>query len=102
MIAVAWSTPPELETAFTRTLRRAISIDVIKDRICEKYGVTRLELEGKQRCKRLTWPRHEAFYRASKETKASLPEIGRAFGGRDHTTVMHGIKAHARRINGAT
>ena len=61
------------------------------------HGFTHMDLcsAGKQRL--LVYARHEAMWRCASETLHSLPKIGRALGGRDHTTVIHGIRAHAKR-----
>ena len=64
--------------------------DIIKREICEKYGITKIELEARRRDTRTVQPRHEAFWRMRGETTLSLPDIGRLFGGFDHTTVLHG------------
>lgn len=72
----------------------------IIDRIAAKYGLTRRDLLGPNlsRC-RMTIVR-QAAYAAVREERPhlSLPVIGRIFGGRDHTTVMHGIRQHNARM----
>ena len=60
--------------------------------VAEHYGLTRAELCSDRRFKRLVWPRQVAFWIANRCTRFSLPEIGRRFGNRDHTTVIHGIQ----------
>jgi chromosomal replication initiator protein len=60
--------------------------------VCEQYGLTEDELLSTSRAVRVTRPRQLAMYLARKHTKASLPAIGAAFGGRNHTTVLHAIK----------
>lgn len=65
---------------------------------CIKYNVSPKEMIGNRRSRYIAWPRQEAYYRCSKETCASLPEIGRVFGDRDHTTIAHGIKRHTARL----
>lgn len=67
---------------------------IIRD-ICQKHGVTMGELLSARRARPLVAARHEAMYRLSKETSMSLPAIGRRMGGRDHTTVIHGVRKHA-------
>lgn len=73
-------------------------IQQIQIEVCQKYGLTLAEMIGAQRAQRICRPRYEAMYRAKKETTASLPMIGRAFGGRDHTTVLHAIWKHELRL----
>lgn len=62
-------------------------------RVCGQYfKISKSALLGLDRHKEVAYPRHVAMYLARTLTRRSLPEIGRRFGGRDHTTVMHGIK----------
>ena len=65
--------------------------------ICQKHKVTLAELRSRRRDRPLAWARQEFWWRCKKETPASLPEMGR-YLERDHTTAMHGIKAHAERM----
>lgn len=67
---------------------------------CQKHGVTMSEMLGLQRFKRIVVARHEAAYRLSKETRLSMPQIGRRLGDRDHTTIIHAIRAHEARMAG--
>lgn len=69
----------------------------IQEQVAVKYGVTVLDLQSKSRRKALTAVRHEAMYRIAKETGLSFPNIGKIFGGRDHTTALHGVAKHAER-----
>lgn len=71
---------------------------LIVDEVCTKYQCTFGEIIGGQRAKWIVVARHEAFYRLSKETALSLPQIGRLMGGKDHTTVLHGCRKHASRL----
>lgn len=64
----------------------------------ERYGVTVQELKSARRGHRLVCARQEAMWRARHETPHSLPAIGRFLGGKDHTTVMYGIRKHDERI----
>jgi hypothetical protein len=57
--------------------------------VCDFYGVTPAELSSACRTRQLIIPRHVAMYLAREMTPKSLPAIGRALGGRDHTTVLH-------------
>ncbi len=75
-------------------------IGAIAYQVCQKHRITLAQLRGKQRARCFAWPRQEVMYRASKETSASLPEIGR-YLDRDHTTVIHGIRAHEARMEAA-
>jgi chromosomal replication initiator protein len=71
--------------------RARITMDRILQTVSEHYGVPIRELTGRRRQRVIAWPRHVAMYLCRKATAHSLPEIGRAFGGRDHTTVMHAV-----------
>ncbi|HEX3510714.1 MAG TPA: chromosomal replication initiator protein DnaA [Solirubrobacteraceae bacterium] len=64
---------------------------------CEHFGLTRSELLSAGRSARLAWPRQLAMYLARELTGESLPAIGREFGNRDHTTVMHACKRAGQR-----
>ena len=69
--------------------RRAITIDQIKDRVAEYYDVRLADMTSKRRPANIAFPRQIAMYLARELTKTSLSEIGEAFGGRDHGTVLH-------------
>jgi len=72
---------------------------VIIAQVAEKHGLEYSEIFTKQRARRYSWARQEAMWRLAKEVTASLPEIGRALGGFDHTTVLHGIRRHEARMS---
>ncbi|MFL6003072.1 MAG: chromosomal replication initiator protein DnaA [Nocardioides sp.] len=69
-----------------------LSIDLIQGEVCRYYGVTHDELTGDKRTRRIVGPRQVAMYLSRELTDASLPAIGRAYGGRDHTTVMYAVQ----------
>ena len=68
-----------------------ITIRKIQDAVCAFYGVKRLDMVSQRRTAKVVRPRHIAVYLAREMTVRTLPEIGRAFGGRDHTTIMHAV-----------
>ncbi len=70
--------------------------------VCEVFGVSEKDLLGKQRKREIVRPRHVAMYLLREETGSSLVEIGRTLGGRDHTTVMHGIENVENGLNSDT
>jgi chromosomal replication initiator protein len=72
--------------------RKEITPDQIIDTVIEFYGISRAEISGKGRRKDLVRPRQIAMYLIREEAGASLVEIGNALGGRDHSTVVHGIE----------
>ncbi len=68
-----------------------LSIDTIQKAVAEKFGIRQAQLKEKSNTKGIVFPRQVAMYLVKELTKASLPEIGRAFGGKHHTTVIHSI-----------
>jgi len=74
------------------------SVADIQRATCELFGVSREELLSSTRTARIAWPRQLAMYLARELTGESLPAIGRHFGGRDHTTVMHACRRTSVRI----
>ena len=77
-----------------------ISIDVIQGEVCRYYGISLEEMTGDKRTRRLVGPRQVAMYLSRELTDASLPAIGRSFGGRDHTTVMYAVQKVAGQMSG--
>ena len=75
-----------------------ISIEVIQGEVCRYYGVTLGEMVGDKRTRRIVRPRQVAMYLSRELTDASLPAIGRSFGGRDHTTVMYAVQKVASQM----
>lgn len=71
---------------------RKISIDNIQKTVAEFYGIRVSDLKGKRRNRQVARPRQIAMALAKELTSMSLPDIGDAFGGRDHTTVIHACK----------
>ena len=72
--------------------RRRITIDEIQRTVCEYYRLDRNEMSSKRRARAVARPRQVAMYLAKVMTPRSYPEIGRKFGGRDHSTVIHAVK----------
>jgi chromosomal replication initiator protein len=77
---------------------RRRSVAEIQERICEQFGISMEQLLSNSRAQPVAWPRQLAMYLARELTDATLPAIGRAFGGRNHTTVMHACKRTAERM----
>ena len=75
---------------------KVITAELILDAVAKHYRVKISELLGKKRTRNIARPRQVAMSLTKDLTNLSLPAIGDAFGGRDHTTVMHGIKAVAK------
>jgi chromosomal replication initiator protein len=75
-----------------RATQRRITIDEIQRRVSEHYRIKQTEMSSARRAREVARPRQVAMYLAKQLTPRSLPEIGRRFGGRDHTTVIHAVK----------
>ncbi len=71
---------------------RKVTVEEIQRRVSEHYNIRLSEMIGPKRVRNYARPRQVAMYLAKQMTSRSLPEIGRRFGGRDHTTVMHGVR----------
>lgn len=67
-------------------------IEQIKRSVCKKFGVSKQHIESASRKKGVVHPRQIGMYLARKHTTHSYPEIGRRFGGRDHTTILHAFE----------
>src|SRR5271165_5227408 len=70
---------------------RKVTIDSIQKAVCEQFGLKLLELKAKNNSHVIVFPRQIAMYLAKHLTDSSLPEIGRQFGGKHHTTVLHSV-----------
>lgn len=70
----------------------------IQHTVAAYYGIPAIAMVSAQRGRRWAWPRQMAMFLARELTRQSLPDIGRRFGFRDHTTVMHAAKAVTERI----
>ncbi|MEZ5856566.1 MAG: chromosomal replication initiator protein DnaA [Hyphomicrobiaceae bacterium] len=78
---------------------RRIRIEDILRTVSRHYGVSRGDLLSQRRHRSVVWPRQIGMYLAKQMTARSLPEIGRKFGGRDHTTVLHAIRKIEKSVN---
>jgi chromosomal replication initiator protein len=85
---------------FIDTQVRKITIEAIQRAVAEQFGMRVAELKQKNNSRQIVVPRQIAMFLCKQLTEASLPEIGRQFGGKHHTTVMHSIsKIHEQREN---
>ena len=75
-----------------RANQRRISIDEIQSRVSDHYRIRKAEMTSARRAREVARPRQVAMYLSKQLTPRSLPEIGRRFGGRDHTTVIHAVR----------
>jgi chromosomal replication initiator protein len=78
--------------------KRVWSVREIQEETCEAFGVSLEQLLSSSRSAPIAWPRQVAMYLARELTDQTLPAIGRAFGGRNHTTVMHACRRTAERM----
>ncbi|MFO0998016.1 MAG: chromosomal replication initiator protein DnaA [Alphaproteobacteria bacterium] len=75
-----------------RATDRRVTIEEIQKRVAEHYNIRLSDMHSARRSRAVARPRQVAMYLAKQLTTRSLPEIGRKFGGRDHTTVMHAVR----------
>ena len=75
-----------------RASDRKLTIEEIQRKVAEHYNVRLSDLIGPKRLRAIARPRQVAMYLSKQMTHRSLPEIGKRFGGRDHTTIMHGVR----------
>jgi chromosomal replication initiator protein len=70
---------------------RRITIEEIQKKVAEHFSIRITDMSSARRARNVARPRQVAMYLAKQLTQRSLPDIGRRFGGRDHTTVMHAV-----------
>ena len=70
---------------------RRVTIDEIQRRVAEHYNIRISDMSSARRARAVARPRQVAMFLAKQLTSRSLPEIGKKFGNRDHTTVMHAV-----------
>jgi chromosomal replication initiator protein len=75
-----------------RASDRKVTVDEIQRKVADHFNIRLSDIVGPKRVRTIARPRQVAMYLAKHLTSRSLPEIGRQFGGRDHTTIMHGVK----------
>lgn len=89
--AVTLDTTQEVLHDILRSHDRLVTIDEIQRRVCEHYNIRVTDMASPRRARSVARPRQVAMFLAKQLTSRSLPEIGRKFGNRDHTTVMHAV-----------
>ena len=80
-----------LPNVFTTTSPQ-LSVVAIIEAVARFHNIRSADITGKRRTRTLTAPRHIAMYLSRKHTALSYPELGREFGGRDHSTIQHGCR----------
>jgi chromosomal replication initiator protein len=87
-----------LDGLYPGTRGRRFTVGDIQQHTCEAFGLSMEDLLSTSRAAPVAWPRQVAMYLARELTDQTLPAIGRAFGGRNHTTVMHACRRTAERM----
>jgi chromosomal replication initiator protein len=77
---------------FIDSQARRVTIESIQKAVAEQFGLRLVEIKAKNNARAIVYPRQIAMYLAKHLTEASLPEIGRQFGGKHHTTVLHSVE----------
>ena len=95
---ITLDTTQEVLRDVLRSNEKRLTINDIQRRVCEFYQIKVSEMLSSKRTKNLTKPRHVAMYLSKHMTTKSLPEIGKNFGGKDHTSVLHSIRKIATQI----
>jgi chromosomal replication initiator protein len=88
----------QLKDVFASPRQANMSIDIIQRVVAEYFSLSPNDLKSKKRTQNIVYPRQLAMYIAREITEYSTTEIGQAFGGRDHTTVMHACQKIEERI----
>jgi chromosomal replication initiator protein len=71
---------------------KIISVEMVQQAVADHFRVSITDLKSKRRSQNIALPRQIAMYLSRKHTPHSLPELGNAFGGKDHTTVLYAVK----------
>jgi chromosomal replication initiator protein len=87
-----------LKDVFPQGETPEISVERIQETVVERFGMSMQELVGDRRSQSIVYPRQVAMYLCRELTDSSLPKIGKKFGGRDHTTVIHATSKIAKLI----
>ncbi|GHU10568.1 chromosomal replication initiator protein DnaA [Alphaproteobacteria bacterium] len=82
----------EVLSDLLRVSEKKITVEDIQKKVAAHYSIKLSDMSSSRRVRQITLPRQVAMYLAKKLTTLSLPEIGKNFGGRDHTTVLHAVK----------
>ena len=89
---ITLETAQEVLHDLLRANDRRVTIEDIQKRVSSHFNIRVSDMHSARRARSVARPRQVAMYLAKQLTSRSLPEIGRKFGGRDHTTVMHAVK----------
>ena len=89
---VTVDTAQEVLQDLLRAHDKKVTIEEIQKKVADHYNIRITDMHSPRRSRSVARPRQVAMYLAKSITSRSLPEIGRKFGGRDHTTVMHAVR----------
>jgi chromosomal replication initiator protein len=87
-----------LDRMYPGARARRLTVDEIQELVCAEFEISRETLLSAERTARVAWARHVAMYLSREHTDHTLPAIGRAFGGRNHSTVLHACRSTAKRM----
>ncbi|KJV09165.1 hypothetical protein VZ95_13215, partial [Elstera litoralis] len=90
--SITLETAQEVLHDLLRAHDRRVTVEEIQKRVAEHYNIRVADMSSARRARQVARPRQMAMYLSKALTSKSLPEIGRKFGGRDHTTVMHAVR----------
>jgi len=93
-------TKEALKDILPKAYLRPVTIETVQAEVARQFGLHVNDLRGNRRTQDVAYARHIAMYLARDLTEASLPQIGARFGGRHHTTVIHGVDKIERRLKG--
>ena len=82
----------EGELVYTEIRPKRITVSEIQERVADKFHIPLGDMKSSRRAREVARPRQVAMYLSKRFTRQSLPEIGRRFGNRDHTTVLHACR----------
>ncbi len=85
-----------LKDFLSKDKQKTINVELIQQIVASYYNIKSEEIKSKKRTQEITYPRQVAMYLCRNLTDLSLPKIGEAFGGRDHTTILHGCEKIAK------
>lgn len=85
-----------LKDFLSKDKQKTINVELIQQIVASYYNIKSEEIKSKKRTQEITYPRQVAMYLCRNLTDLSLPKIGEAFGGRDHTTILHGYEKIAK------
>jgi chromosomal replication initiator protein len=91
-------TKEALKDIVPKAYQHPVTIEMVQGEVARQFGMHVNDLRGNRRTQDVAYARHIAMYLSRELTEASLPQIGTRFGGRHHTTVMHGIEKIDRQL----